>query len=45
LVLKRDDQVRAVVFSPDGKLLAAADFSGTIRLWSVEQLLAQKRKQ
>jgi WD40 repeat protein len=31
-----------VAFSPDGKLLAAGDDEGTIRLWSVADLLAQK---
>jgi WD40 repeat protein len=33
-----------VMFSPDGRLLAAGDTNGTIRLWSVPKLLAQKGK-
>jgi WD40 repeat protein/serine/threonine protein kinase len=34
--LPHADQVRAVAFSPDAKLLATACFDGKVRLWSAE---------
>jgi WD40 repeat protein len=39
-----DTWSESVAFSPDGKLLAAGDAVGTIRLWSVPKLLAHKGK-
>jgi WD40 repeat protein len=38
-----DAWLESVAFSPDGKLLAAGDRAGTIRIWSVPKLLAHKR--
>jgi hypothetical protein len=45
LVLKPDQPVEAVALSLDGRLFAAGDRKGTIFLWSVPKLLAQKREQ
>jgi WD40 repeat protein len=44
LMLKLDDEVRSVALSADGRLLAVGDTEGTIRIWQVSKLLAQKGK-
>jgi WD40 repeat protein len=44
LTLSQADPIYSVEFGPRGRLLATGDAKGTIRLWSVPKLLAQKGK-
>lgn len=44
LALELESKGWTVAFSPDSKLLAVGDGAGTIRIWSVPKLLAQRSK-
>jgi len=41
LAIKLDQPAVCVAVTPDGRLLAAGEAKGTIRLWSVPKLLGQ----